>query len=294
MLKDGYRIKFTDLPGIYSLFAYSPEEAVSRNYLLKEKPDVVLNIIDSSALERNLYLSTQLIEMNLPIIFVFNMFDSLKNKTDYDLELLSKLLGGPIAGTIGNQGKGIKELPGIIIDFYNEISDRKKTRINYHDEIENEIDVYKRQVPGSEQQAVRIVENFEWRRKQDPDAGLICGIPFHGVFSAAVDLNYAYLYVEVAETNCKILINRQIMFGNNPKADFSIHHDISREEISTIAQSKEVCPSGLRYRDAFGRETTYQSNKDNGQTFSEKRNTEISEDMVSKITNEVLRKIKRD
>lgn len=148
-------------------------------------------------------------------------------------------------------------------------------------------------VPGSEQQAVRIVENFKWRRNQDSDAGLICGIPFHGVFSAAADLNYAYLYVEVAETNCKILINRQIMFGSNPKADFSIHHDISREEISTIAQSKEVCSSGLRYRDAFGRETTYQS-KGDGQIFSEKRNTEISEDMISKITDEVLKKIKRD
>jgi ferrous iron transport protein B len=161
LLKDGYRIKFTDLPGIYSLFAYSPEEAVSRNYLLKEKPDVVLNIIDSSALERNLYLSTQLIEMNLPIIFVFNMFDSLKNKTDYDLELLSKLLGGPIAGTIGNQGKGIKELPGIIMDFYNEISDRKKTRINYHDEIENEIkkisDIFVKEKPESDEN-----DNLRW------------------------------------------------------------------------------------------------------------------------------------
>ncbi|HAX18270.1 MAG TPA: hypothetical protein DCY00_06720 [Actinobacteria bacterium] len=148
-------------------------------------------------------------------------------------------------------------------------------------------------VPGSEQQAVRIVENFKWRRQQDPDAGLICGIPFHGVFSAADDLNYAYLYVEVAETNCKILINRQIMFGNNPKADFSIHHDISREEISTIAQSKEVCPSGLRYRDAFGKEIVYKG-QENTDFSTNRKNSEISEDIISRITDEVLKKIKED
>lgn len=148
-------------------------------------------------------------------------------------------------------------------------------------------------VPGSEQQAVRIVDNFKWRKQQDPDAGLICNIPFHGVFSAAEDLNYAYLYVEVAETNCKILINRQIMFGNNPKADFSIHHDISREEISSIAQSKEVCPTGLRYRDAFGKEIVYQSQDDN-LLISGQQDKKISEEIISKITDEVLKKIKRD
>lgn len=147
-------------------------------------------------------------------------------------------------------------------------------------------------VPGSEQQAVRIVENFKWRRQQDAEAGLICGIPFHGVFSAASDLNYAYLYVEVAETNCKILINRQIMFGNNPQADFSIHHDISREEIATIAQSKEVCPTGLRYRDAFGKETVYQS-QDEGSGFSDSVGSNGEDDLVTRITEEVLKKLKR-
>ncbi|MBU4450285.1 MAG: class II aldolase/adducin family protein [Actinobacteria bacterium] len=143
-------------------------------------------------------------------------------------------------------------------------------------------------VPGSEQQAVRIVENFKWRRQQDPDCGLICNIPFHGIFSAADDLNSAFLYVEVSETNCKILINRQIMFGNNPSADFSIHHDISREEISSIAESKEVCPTGFIYRDAFGNETTYKS----GSTYLQPSGSNLSSELVSKITEEVLKKIK--
>jgi L-fuculose-phosphate aldolase len=146
-------------------------------------------------------------------------------------------------------------------------------------------------VPGSEQQAARVVENFMWRRQQDPDCGLICNIPFHGIFSAASDLNYAYLYMEVAETNCKILINRQIMFGNNPKADFSIHHDITREEISTIAQPKEVCEVGFRYRDAFGKETVYQGQSE-PQTYPSSEGGAISKDVISKITEEVLKKIK--
>lgn len=146
----------------------------------------------------------------------------------------------------------------------------------------------KESVPGSAQQAERIVENFKWRRQQDPECGLICNIPFHGIFSAAVDLNYAFLYVEVAETNCKILINRQIMFGNDPKADFSIHHDISREEINSIGVSKEVCPTGFRYRDAFGNETSYGSSS----ALPSSSYNAPSSDLVSKITEEVLNRMK--
>ncbi|MCE5329204.1 class II aldolase/adducin family protein [bacterium] len=142
-------------------------------------------------------------------------------------------------------------------------------------------------VPGSVQQAERIVVNFKERRKIDPECGLICNVPFHGVFSAASDLNYAYLYVEVSETNCKILINRQIMFGNNPKADLSVHHAISREEIRSIGENKEVCETGFAYKDPFGNETVYRGS---GQKSPMASN--VSSDMISKITEEVLRKLK--
>ena len=142
-------------------------------------------------------------------------------------------------------------------------------------------------VPGSVQQAERIIENFKQRRKIDPECGLICNIPFHGVFSAATDLNYAYLFVEVSETNCKILINRQIMFGNNPKADFSVHHHITREEIESIGESKEVCQAGFKYTDPFGKETVYQ-----GSVQTSTLSSGVSADIVSKITEEVLKKLK--
>ena len=142
-------------------------------------------------------------------------------------------------------------------------------------------------VPGSSQQAQRVVENFIQRKKIDPECGLICNIPFHGVFSAATDLNYAFLYVEVSEINCKILINRQIMFGNNPKADLSIHHQISREEINSIDQNKEACEVGFKYRDPFGNETVYQGAGQKSPVASG-----VSSDLISKITEEVLKKIK--
>ncbi len=144
-------------------------------------------------------------------------------------------------------------------------------------------------VPGSVQQAERIVENFIARRKIDPECGLICNIPFHGIFSAGPDLNYAYLYAEVSETNCKILINRQMMFGNDPKADLSIHHQISREEIRSIGQNKEVCETGYKYRDPFGNNTTYQGPGQKSPVAGG-----VSSDLVSKITEEVLRKLKNN
>jgi L-fuculose-phosphate aldolase len=142
-------------------------------------------------------------------------------------------------------------------------------------------------VPGSAQQAERVVENFKQRRKIDPECGLICNIPFHGVFSAASDLNYAFLYVEVSEINCKILINRQIMFGNDPRADLTIHHQITREEINSISQDKDVCEVGYRYKDPYGNEAVYL-----GEGQKKPVVPNVTPDLVSKITEEVLKKLR--
>ena len=139
-------------------------------------------------------------------------------------------------------------------------------------------------VPGSNQQGERVVENFRNRRKFDPEAPLICGIPFHGIFAAGPDLNAAFLYTEVAEIGAKIIINRHIMFANNPQADLSIHQSVSKEDVASIAVPKPVCEPGFQYRDAFGNPTTYE----NGSYG----NVNVSEDLVKKITEEVLRKIK--
>jgi ferrous iron transport protein B len=87
-----YLIRITDLPGTYSLTAYSPEELVARNFIIETKPDVIVNVVDGTNLDRNLYLSTQLMELDKPFIIAINMYDEvLKNKTQINIELLSNL-----------------------------------------------------------------------------------------------------------------------------------------------------------------------------------------------------------
>jgi len=147
-------------------------------------------------------------------------------------------------------------------------------------------------VPGSQEQGMQVVENFKKRREIDPSAALICGIPFHGSFAAGKTLNDAYVYTEVANNCAKILVFRQIMFGNDPKADFSIHKKFTKEDFATIDVSKEVCVPGFVYKDAFGRETVYagtQQKKDD----KEKTDSLISQSVITKIVEEVARQLKK-
>jgi len=135
----GYDIEIIDLPGIYSLTAFSEEEIVARNYILRDKPDVIINIVDSSNLERNLYLTVQLLELGFPMVLDFNMADIAKKKgVKLDKGLLSELLGPPIIETVGSKGKGIDKLLDSAIKVSKETK-HKKIDIPYGDEIENEL-----------------------------------------------------------------------------------------------------------------------------------------------------------
>ena len=105
------QLKIIDLPGTYSLTAYSVEEVVARNVIINEKPDVVVDIIDSSNLERNLYLAVQLMELRIPLVFVFNMKDMAQEMgIKIDIKSLSNLFGVPIIETVGSKGDGIKNI----------------------------------------------------------------------------------------------------------------------------------------------------------------------------------------
>jgi ferrous iron transport protein B len=116
---NGYQFNIVDLPGTYSLSAYSPEELFVRKHILSEFPDIVINVVDASNLERNLYLTTQLIDMDIKVIIALNMFDELEGKGDkFDYQMLGKMLGIPIIPTVGSRGKGIKELFEKAIDVY--------------------------------------------------------------------------------------------------------------------------------------------------------------------------------
>jgi len=139
--KDDYTFIVTDLPGTYSITAYSPEELFVRDFITESMPDVIVNIIDSSNLERNLYLTTQLIDMDIKLVGVLNMYDELSESgNSLDHVQLGHLLGFPFIPTIGSKGKGINELLQKIIDVY---EDRETTlrhiHINYGEVIEQGI-----------------------------------------------------------------------------------------------------------------------------------------------------------
>jgi ferrous iron transport protein B len=108
----GLACRLVDLPGTYSLGAYSPEEIIARDYLVKQRPDLVINVVDASNLERNLYLTMQLLELNLPLIIVLNVMDIARARgIQIDQARFSTLLGHvPIIEMVGNKGHGIDHL----------------------------------------------------------------------------------------------------------------------------------------------------------------------------------------
>jgi len=114
-----YNFDVVDLPGTYSLTAYTSEELYVRQYITEQVPDVVINVVDASNLERNLYLTTQLIDMDVKVVLALNMYDELeKNGARFDFKALGNMLGVPIIPTVSSKGKGIKELFDKAIDVY--------------------------------------------------------------------------------------------------------------------------------------------------------------------------------
>lgn len=143
----GYTFIITDLPGTYSLSAYTPEELYVRRYIHQQKPDIVVNVVDASNLERNLYLTTQLIDMDIKVVVALNMYDELQHKGDkFDYKELGRMIGIPFVPTVSSKGKGISELFDTVINVY---TDKDKTmrhvHLNYGEHIERSIETI--QVP---------------------------------------------------------------------------------------------------------------------------------------------------
>ena len=115
----GYHFRIIDLPGTYSLSAYSPEEIYVRRHIIDETPDIVINVVDSSNLERNLYLTTQLIDMDIRMVIALNMYDELEaSGNELDHKKLGSLFGVPMVPTVSRTGKGIDQLFHVIIAIY--------------------------------------------------------------------------------------------------------------------------------------------------------------------------------
>ena len=137
----GYEFLLTDLPGTYSLSCYSPEELYVRKHLSEQMPDVVINVVDASNLERNLYLTTQLVDMNVRMVCALNMYDEFERRGDkLDIPTLSSLFGMPMIPTSFKTGRGLKELFRAVIQVYEgKQGTSRHLHINYGHEIEQGI-----------------------------------------------------------------------------------------------------------------------------------------------------------
>lgn len=138
-----YTFNLVDLPGTYSLSAYSPEELYVRKHILEKSPDIILNVVDSSNLERNLYLTMQIIDMDISMVMALNMFDELKKSGDkLDYQQLGQMLGVPIVPTTGRTGEGIDKLFDTIIEVYEGTNKQARhIHVNHGEEIENKINI---------------------------------------------------------------------------------------------------------------------------------------------------------
>ena len=149
----GYTVNLVDLPGTYSLTDYTPEERYVRQFITEQKPDLVLNIVDSGNLERNLLLTTQLIDQSLPIVMALNMFDELERSGDkLDVQALQQMLGFPVIPTVSSTGQGITDVLEAIVNLYeHQEADTKHIHINYGAEIEAAIRAVKTEIDKNEQ-----------------------------------------------------------------------------------------------------------------------------------------------
>ena len=145
-LKGNKDVIVTDLPGIYSLSPYTMEEVVSRDYLIKDKPDAILDIVDSTNIERNLYLTTQLLELDSPVVIALNMVDVLKKKGDrIDVQKLSEELGVSIVETSALKEKGIKEAAKKAVEESK--NSKKENKVKFSSEVEKAIFEIEKKLP---------------------------------------------------------------------------------------------------------------------------------------------------
>ncbi|MCF8391224.1 MAG: ferrous iron transport protein B [Bacteroidales bacterium] len=148
----GYIFNIFDLPGTYSLNSYSPEESFVRNFLSDQMPDIIVNVLDSTNLDRNLFLTTQLIDLNLRMIIALNFYDEFKkSEAKFDYQAFSQLVGIPVVPTIGAKGKGLAVLfDTIIAKFRQDETERKKIHINYGKDVENSLEKIRQEIHQNE------------------------------------------------------------------------------------------------------------------------------------------------
>jgi len=147
----GYNMKVVDLPGVYSLTAYSLDEVIARNFVVDENPDVVVNIVDASNLERNLYLTVQLLEMEAKVIVALNMMDMARSRR-YQIndKELSRLIGVPVVPMVASRNEGTVKLLQTIVDAVENKTQVAGLQLRYGREVESAIDNLTKVISGSQ------------------------------------------------------------------------------------------------------------------------------------------------
>lgn len=174
LYKKNKEVVVLDLPGTYSLSPYSAEEIVARDYIVKERPDAVINIVDGTSIERNLYLTLQIMETQVPMVVAMNMMDEVETKGDHiDCAKLSKILGVPVVPVVARSGKGLKELMDAAIEVAK--SGQKANKVELFDkELADAIHAIADVLGGTDSdennwKAIKLVENDEVVEKTIPE-----------------------------------------------------------------------------------------------------------------------------
>lgn len=136
----GRKIKLVDLPGTYSLSPYTQEEIIARNYLIHEKPDVIINVVDSTNLERNLYLTMQLLELEIPVVIALNIYDEAEKKGfKINTKMIEDILGVRAVPTVSTKNKGLDTLMNTVLEIFDKSSCHMPKSINYGNDIESAV-----------------------------------------------------------------------------------------------------------------------------------------------------------
>lgn len=213
---DGYQFNLVDLPGTYSLSAYSPEELYVRKQIIENTPDVIINVIDASNIERNLYLTTQLVDMNLKMVGALNMFDEFESRGDkLDYDKLGQLFGFPFIPTVFKSGRGVEELLRTVIDVYEGRpvpgkSGIRHVHLNHGRYIEQAIDDVKHEIQKNEQIRYKYSTRFLSIKLLERDAKaeeLVRTLPNGNEVMAARDKAADYIMTETKEDSETAIMN---------------------------------------------------------------------------------------
>jgi ferrous iron transport protein B len=238
----GYTLNFFDLPGTYSLSHYSPEEIYVRNFIFGSSPDVIVNVIDSTNLERNLYLTTQLLDLNARLVIALNMYDELKIKGDrFDYMSFGKMIGAKIVPTVGSRGKGLAQLFEAIIAKYCELpEERRIINIHYGSDMEGSIAqiIKQLQKPGLH----KIPEQFSLRftaiRLLEKDTDILQKIPTgndHAILSGKVNSEISRLESLLGEDTGTVVADAKYGFIAG-----ALKETYDRNHIQKIQKSENI------------------------------------------------------